>query len=331
MIFMLGIRDLKPRIQITQTSVECPVMGCSHYVERQRRSFKREDRFRCPEHKIYISPTTFEYDNEVDNLLWKSTADLALLETIKTEKRESRIARDNSEDALSWNVFRYFETTQQLAPLLSWMTQSEQQQPELIYWSYSQQANGAWPPLNKARNEFGENLQRSSEPDLIAVSEKALFFIEAKLTATNNTVPSNKHNRLKYLSGGDEWWKQVLISDYETVAIQAKKYELFRFWLLGSWLAKEIGRDFYLINIVLSEREANIEQQFSTHIRKTVNRHFKRISWEGIGSYVADNAPVNSEKSMLLAYFENKTIGYTRFGELQRAFSENYPALRSAK
>jgi hypothetical protein len=156
---------------------------------------------------------------------------------------------------------------------------------------------------------------------LIAVSEKALFFIEAKLTATNNTVPSNKHNRLKYLSGGDEWWKQVFISDYETIAIEAKKYELFRFWLLGTWLAKEIGRDFYLVNIVLSEREVNIEQQFSSHIRKTVNQYFKRITWEGIGSYVADNAPANSKKSTLLEYFENKTIGYNRFGELQRAFS----------
>ena len=321
---MFGVHDLKPRIQITQTSVECPVIGCSQCVERQHRSFRREERFRCPEHKIYISPTTFEYDNEVDNLLWKNTADLALLEAIKTVKRESRMARDNSEDALSWNVFRYLETTQQLARLLSWITQTEQQQAELIYWSYSQKAIGAWPPLNKARKEFGENLQRSSEPDLIAVSEKGLFFIEAKLTATNDTVPSDRNNRKKYLIGGDEWWKQVFISDYETVAIEAEKYELFRFWLLGSWLAKKMGRDFYLINIVLSGRETDIEQRFSSHIRKAANQQFKRVTWEEIGGYVANNAPTNSETSAFLAYFENKTIGYNRFGEIQRAFSQSY-------
>ena len=178
------------------------------------------------------------------------------------------MARDNSEDALSWNVFRYLETTQQLARLLTWITQTEQQQAELIYWSYSQKGNGAWPPLNKARKEFGENIQRSSEPDLIAVSEKGLFFIEAKLTATNNTTPRDRHNRKKYLIGGDKWCKQVFISDYETVVIEAEKYELFRFWLLGSWLAKKIGLDFYLINVVLSRREMDIEQQFSSHIRK---------------------------------------------------------------
>lgn len=323
---MFGISDLKPRIQTTQTSVECPVTGCSQCVERQRRSFRREERFRCPEHRIYISPTTFEYDNEVDNLLWKKTVDLALLEAIKTVKRESRIARDNSEDALSWNVFRYLETTQQLAQLLSWITQTEHQQSELIYWSYSQEANGAWPLLNKARKEFGENLQRSSEPDLIAVSENGLFFIEAKLTATNNSVPSDRNNHKKYLTGGDEWWKQVFISDYETVAIEAEKYELSRFWLLGSWLAKKIGREFYLINVVMSGRETDIEQQFSLHIRKTANQQFKRLTWEGIGNYVANNAPATSEKCAFVAYFENKTIGYNRFGEIQRAFSQNNKA-----
>ena len=52
-------------------------------------------------------------------------------------------------------------------------------------------------------------------------------------------------------------------SDYETIAIKAKKYELFRFWLLGSWIASETGRDFFLINVVLSERETDIEQQFN--------------------------------------------------------------------
>lgn len=320
---MFGIRDLKPRIKITQTSVECPVWGCSQCVERQRRRFKREEKFRCPEHRIYISPTTFEYDNEVDNLLWKNKADLALLEAIKTVKRECRMARDNSEDALSWNVFRYLDTTQQLARLLSRITQTEQEKADLIYWSYSQTANGAWPQLNEAREKFGEKIQLSSEPDLIVVSEKSLFFIEAKLTATNNTSPSPRHNREKYLIGGDKWWKQVFISDYETVAIEAKKYELSRFWLMGSWLAKQMGRDFYLINVVLSRREADIELRFSSHIRKAANQQFRRVTWEEIDCFVADNAPANPQKSECLVYFANKTIGYSS-GELQRAFSQSY-------
>lgn len=317
---MLGLRDLKPHIQITSSRVECPVLGCSQFVERQRRSFKRAEKFRCPEHHIYISPSTFEYDHETDNLLWKNMADLALLDRIKTVKRESRMARDNSEDALSWNVFRYLETTQQLAPFLSWMTQAEQGQTDLIYWSYSQKENGSWPPLNQARKEFGELLQRSSEPDLIAVTENALFFIEAKLTATNATMPSSQNARKNFLAGGREWWKQAFISDYETVAIKAKKYELFRFWLLGSWMARQLGRDFYLINLVPSAREADIEERFTPHIRLSAGRCFKRVTWEGIGGYISENAPDDPPKRAFLAYLENKTTGYDRNGKIRPAF-----------
>jgi hypothetical protein len=317
---MYGLRDLKSHIYITKTSVECPVLGCSQVVERQRRSFKRAEKFRCPEHRIYISPSTFEYDHETDNLLWKNAADLALLDRIKTVKRESRMRRDNSEDALSWNVFRYLETAQQLAPLLSWITQAEQKQAELIYWSYSQPAGDRWAPLNKARKEFGENIQRSSEPDLIALTENGLFFIEAKLTASNNTTPGSSHARQGYLAGGGEWWRQAFSSDYETVAIQARKYELFRFWLLGTWLAKQLDRKYTLINLVLSARQADIEERFTPHVRLSDGRCFKRVTWEGIGGYISENAPDDPPKRAFLAYLENKTTGYDRNGKIRPAF-----------
>lgn len=317
---MLGIQNLKQKITITQSTVECPVKDCNQKVERQRQSFRREKRFMCPDHKIYISPSTFEYESEKDNLLWQNKADLDLLEDVKTVKRESRIARDNSEDSLTWNLFRYLENANQLTNLLSHVGQSSYSYAELIYWSYSPKMKGVWQDLDRAREEFGENLARSSEPDLIAVTDKSLFFIEAKLTATNNTLPSNQNNRKKYLTGGHEWHKQVFKSDFNAVAIQAKKYELFRFWLLGSWLAKEMDRNFYLLNIVLCERDKDIEEQFIPHVNVDGQRQFKRLSWEGIYRHIADNAPDSRDKQMLVSYFHNKTIGY-KAGALQGAFS----------
>jgi len=75
---MLGMKELKENIGITETTVECPVKGCSEKIKRQRKGFKREERFKCPDHNIYISPSTFEYQSELDNLLWKDRADLDL-------------------------------------------------------------------------------------------------------------------------------------------------------------------------------------------------------------------------------------------------------------
>jgi len=317
---MFDARDLKSQIAITQSLVECPVDGCSNHVERQRKVFRRKKQFQCPTHKIFISPSTFEYPKETDNLLWKDTSDLALFNSIKKYKRESRISRDNSEDALTWNVFRYLEKNNQLAELLFHTTNSNQPNPEIIYWSYSQRKDGVWPELTKARIEFGEHLQRSSEPDLIVKTERSLFFIEAKFTATNKTVPSNPKAYKKYLTGGDDWYRNVFQSDYETVALESRKYELLRFWLLGTWIASQINRDFYLVNLVLGEREKSIEAHFVPHINVSETRKFLRLTWEEIYQYIGSNLP-NESKNKMITYFKYKAVGYNHVGELQPAFN----------
>lgn len=317
---MFDSRTLKPKIIVTKTHVECPVFECSEKVMRQRRAFRRDREFLCPNHRIFISPSTFEYSSESDNLLWKDSGDITLLQNIKTVKRESRIARDNSEDALTWNVFRYFDKTNRLSEILSFLTDKPLEDSELIYWSYLPQSKNTWGELNSARTEFGEELKRSSEPDLIAINDKAVIFIEAKLTATNNTHPSVPNNPKKYTIGGNGWYNEVFKSDYATIANTAKKYELLRFWLLGSWIASKTNREFYLVNLVRAEDEKDIISRFIPHIRENDTRHFVRATWENIYSHILNNISPDKDRDILLSYLRHKTVGY-KSGELQRAFS----------
>jgi len=316
---MFGIDELKENIEITETTVECPVKNCNQKVKRQRIVFKREERFKCPTHGIYISPSTFEYRNELDNLLWTDENDLNLLNSIKAVKRESRISRDNSEDAVTWNVFRFLERNSLISGFLNSIAGLHLKSSEVIYWSYSQKEDKVLSELNKARREFGEIIKRGSEPDIIIETDKALFFIEAKLTTGNETIPSNIRSSKKYEIGGHNWFSRVFRSDYNTIAIIEKKYELLHFWLLGTWMAKQQGLDFYLINLVLAEREKDIEHIFKRYIRETKRRRFLRITWEDIYHYISN---INSliDKDIILHYFRNKTIGYDRRGKLQRAF-----------
>jgi hypothetical protein len=190
----------------------------------------------------------------------------------------------------------------------------------LIYWSYSQVKGTTWPELKQARRLFGEDPQRSSEPDLIVVTEKAIFFIEAKLKAGNNKCPTNPKKYKKYLSGDKGWFRRVFISEYEIVAIQAKKYELMRFWLLGTSMAARMGLDFYLVNLVPSARETDIEARFIPHIRQLDNRQFKRLAWEDIYSWAAGHSPESEEKRQWMSYFEQKTVGYDNHQNLLKAF-----------
>ncbi|TFH03816.1 MAG: hypothetical protein E4H14_16020 [Candidatus Thorarchaeota archaeon] len=317
---MLGCEELKETIEVTETTVECPVKGCNERVERQRSFFKKEIRFKCPKHEIYISPSTFEYTGEMYNLLWKDTQDLDLLHRIMKKKRESRMARDNSEDAVSWNVFRFLEKNNLVENCLDSITRTSPKSSDVIYWSYSQEEGSDWSLLNRARREFGERISRGSEPDIIITTDNALFFIEAKLTAGNKTVPSNPRYSKKYETGGNSWFSTVFESDYKTIAIVEKKYELMRFWLLGTWMAEQMNIKFYLINLVLAEREADIEILFRRHIEENQRRQFLRVTWESIYEYVLNSSPSRNKKEMI-RYFRNKTIGYDNRGKLQRGFS----------
>ena len=318
---MYDLKDLKEKINITETTVECPVKDCDVIVERQRKSFKREERFYCPKHKIYISPSTFEYQNESDNFLWENRDDMELLKKIKTVKRESRMARDNSEDSLSWNVFRFLEKDQLLEKVMEATLGVPIKSPEIIYWSYSQKDETGWPALNDAREYFGEKLRRGSEPDIIIKTENALFFIEAKLTASNKTAPTNLDDAKKYEERDKDFYSQIFKSDFNTVAVQEKKYELLRFWLLGNWIAKEKNLGFYLIDLVLEEKDQDIESTFGQLIKQDKNKRFIRITWEDIYEQILNHGTSLNDSNKIIEYFKNKTIGYNGYGKLQKAFS----------
>lgn len=109
--------------------------------------------------------------------------------------------------------------------------------------------------------------------------------------------------------------------DFETVAIAEKKYELLRFWLIGSWMAELLNLNFYLVSLVLSKKERNIESAFERLIKENRHRKFLRITWEDIYEYILNSSLPNEDKDAILRYFENKTIGYDTNAKLRRAFS----------
>ena len=249
-----------------------------------------------------------------------------LFNGIFSVKRETaRIARDNSEDAVTLNVFRYLEKQKLLGGFLSILTGASVDDCEVIYWSYcqSQARRGCWNPLQQVREEFELNPAKGSEPDLIVKANNALFLIEAKLNASNNTVPSSKDPAVKqkYENGCQGWYNQVFQSKFDQIAVIDRKYELLRFWLLGSKMADRLHTNFYLVNLVPQEKETTIESVFKKHIKESSDRTFLRATWEEIYRYIENKGIASKEKEVITKYFNEKTIGYDREGHLQKAFS----------
>jgi len=228
---MPGINELKKEIEIGDKTDECPVINCCEYVVRQRRGTARPS---CPVHRIYISPTTFSYPKKEDNMLWTDPIDFELLKNVGKVKRENRMEENNSEDALTWNVFRFIERNNLISSFTKEVIGIEVKDPTVIYWSYSQPDKGTWPPLDSGRNLFELKPAKGSEPDLIIHGKNALIIVEEKFGAENNTKPSNPYVQDKYFTGANNWWQRVFRDDFKTVAIEKRMYELTRFWLIGS-------------------------------------------------------------------------------------------------
>lgn len=105
------------------------------------------------------------------------------------------------------------------------------------------------------------------------------------------------------------------------MATDEEKYELMRFWLLGSWASAQLDRDFHLVNLVRAERERDIEHRFGRHLKTNSKRSFVRWTWESIYKFGSETARPSPDKQKLVTYFENKTTGYNKDGELQLAFT----------
>jgi hypothetical protein len=324
---MYCYKDLKKNLAINDATVECPVENCRNVVERRRKGNSlRNEKYFCPAHKIYISPSTFEYEMETDNILWQNETEKKLLTEIKNFKRESRIARENSEDALTWNVFRYLERKKLIEPLFSNIG-INLKSPELIFWSYSEKEGGMFPWLREGCMEFGESNGRTTEPDLIIKAENNLVFIEAKYLSSNqsltgsNTKQNHINNPKKYHIGGNGWIGKVCFdgkSAYE-VAIKQGKYELFRLWVIGTWIADKENLNFSLLNLVRNDYETAIEQEMNKIIVLSHGRSFKRFTWEDIYTFIKGNSEADNDKEIIINYFENKC--YRSGVELKKAFN----------
>ena len=330
---MYGWNNLKKTIAISATTVECPVLSCGQIVERQRKNFLKEARFTCPAHHICISPSTFEYPLEQDNLLWTSETDLRLWTSIKAKgvKRESRIAREKSEDAVTWNIFRYMEINGLIDGFINSLASERISiNPRVVYWSFCQQSKTPHTALETAALKFGEKKHRRSEPDVILEDDNVLVFVESKLGAGNRTTPSNPRDPKFYETGANSWFKRIFRPDatFTKIAVDEHLYELMRLWLLGSWIAAQAGKRFLLVNVVRdgARQEQNIEARFKAVTQSDPQREFVRCTWERIYSEFVEPTPASHDAASLGQYMREKTLGYSSKkngtqGKLHRAFN----------
>lgn len=323
--------SLKVERPATQ-ELPCPVLGCrqtfppmSKHGLNLNSPKEKLEAYLCPEHRIYVSPSTFEYEDPKQSILWHLPQDLHELEGIKQAKGGkrtwSRMGRENDEDSFTWNVFyflhknkliRNFLETFNLEPYPSFQRIHEKS----IFWSVDIDDKCVYKELLNARADIGENPSRGSEPDIIFTTSNTLIFIELKL---NSPAVTHKKEIPEYYYNAAQQFNPF--NDTLDNVTDQIGYELMRFILLGKVMAKRLKKVFYLLTITKEDMDSALEEK----VRNVINPNFefRHITWPQIDKFLSELRLESSanmisfENQYLRRYLLGKTTGHDGNGKLR--------------
>lgn len=323
-----GVPDLDPRIVVHPDDpdrVRCYVRGCQHFLRRPTRYARGEE---CPDHGIYCHYSrygaTFSYRDVRRNII--ASPDLFAQRIVGHPfKYEShRLGSENSEDALSWNVFRSLQEAGLLAAVAKLMTgEDHPQEPDLYLWGIrvSDDSFEPWDLLIAARERFESNLpvkRPLTEPDVaLHLPGKYLVLIEAKFTSPNpfyDRGPRKDAQSLTLDELLDIYWDSSLqmLEYVEACSAPLIHYQLWRNTVFAEWMAARDGSTTrpYHVNLVRRGNESRSAHEFTNLVKPRCREQFRRAEWEAI--VVAMQAISATLLFGLVKYVNEKTASLTK-------------------
>lgn len=287
--------------------IRCHIRDCQEIVTLPRGPAWKQTRDNlCPRHQIFVHRQTYRFDETA--MGWQrnflaTVRDTDRLEAIQRTKVEQRWGHENSEDALTWNVFRTFEQAGQLPQLMRVLTGARLDMAgpiEVIPWGYH--SGGLWAPLQQARNYFERGKRVPTEPDVVLLSGAGVVFVEAKFGSPNKGGEPDIASYEK-----DGFYKRHFTAARLALVPYA---QLVRHFLFAAYVADQLSLpQFMLANLVRrsSQQQAgNTSQHFGRDYLKDPAR-FRQATWEEIYDAFLRSDDLPRELELLKRYFKNKT------------------------
>lgn len=334
-----GIDDLKSQMPIKG----CPVKGCNEKPIHVRKFPV------CPTHGLEIHPSTYIYYNgespdekkqaRLRNFLpfgRKFIADKILGNRDKAES--DRLGSENSEDALTWNIFGGLLYYKRLHHIYRNMT-GEHASPDelkLYLWGLEIDFNARqakpWDRLLDVRHKLEPDIKHfHTEPDIMILGPTHLVCIEAKFTsgnpiALNKNEVANDGEKPKSRNGIiKRYVRPIQINDkllhpvIQPEQLDDKVHsQLLRMIIFTSFMAQLEGRHWIVANLVSKtqwgKKKTSSGYDFTDptpSIPACVRNNFSFIFWEDVIYKVLKQDPALVELS---EYMENKTAN------LEKAF-----------
>ena len=192
-------------------------------------------------------------------------------------KKLFEFCSENSEDAITWTVFRGLQQRGRLDALVA--PEHPHGEPALLLWGVplgGDRAPEVASALAEACGLLGEKANELSEPDVIVVWPELTVLIEAKFLGKNERQP-NHRNFDRYLDR-----PELFAASPDEVAA-AGYYELTRNWRIGAALAERLQTPgFLLINLGPPEKIEVDADIFMTLVKRVPLRQFASCSWSDV-------------------------------------------------
>jgi hypothetical protein len=317
---VFGISVLKPRLDAGASDVSCPVRGCGYRVPLQPALFRTTAEYRCPLHRIYVAANTFAYEREADNLLWTREDDLVLLSGGRRSGWDLGLAYENSERAVTWNVFRWLEVSGALPGLLEHVLGRTVVTAQVIYWAYSPEREGIYMPIVRARNAFEEEGVGAMEPAVLIDTDDAFILVDPRM-GHGTEKPQAPVGWERYERGGKSWSSRVFAGAVRDVAAEKGPFGLLKLWLLGSYMAELAGKAFVLLHVTPAWSGTPLLAKLQPQFVSGPERQASSLTWEDIYEHVVAECADARDAQAVLTYFREKSAGYGADGRMRRAFA----------
>lgn len=323
-----GVADLDPEMQVDPgppKRIRCFVRDCRHWLLPPSRRDAGET---CPEHRIRChSSGTYSYPDARHNLIVDANtfANQVIGHPFKYES--NRFGQENSEDAITWNVFRTLQQAGKLHCIANEITGHESRdEPKLFLWglTVTDDTFEPWPLLIEARERFETRLpvrRPLTEPDIaLYLPGKYLILIEAKFTSRNPSCTDGPRKSSSSLTKSELleiYWhdKAALLIRDRGQCVAKVHYQLWRNLIFAEWMAQRDGSatSGYLCSLTQQDHDTESCREFAALLRDGYQNRFRQLSWEGM---LGLQTKQSSLLANLAAYLKSKTASLRRAFEL---------------
>ena len=299
----------------------CPLIGHGEWLPWRADGYRKGTIAHGSPEIVFRARPTYILRDPLENFIVGRDLVLAAIRGDWGKAETHRLGHENSEDALTFNLFRSLQEAGELKRIAQLIADRPVPEPALFLWGRQMNKDGSsseWEELQAVRQKVEPTHRQQTEPDVcLHVPDWGWIFIEAKFDFGIKT--SERAQKF-------ESWLAVYpthapsLFDLEQMSVVRHREfpeQLLRNMVFAD-LIRADGERAHVIALGRAKDTTPIEAWISACLRSDCPVATSRMSWEQIyAALPTDSAQLGSLRS----YLENKSYA------LRPAFALSYPAM----